>query len=179
MSEKALDDKLWDILRFISEQIRFSDYKAVAVLGINTLVWGFIVTNFIGIYSSLEYGNLVNCIIILSFLLTNFISLLLAILSILPILNTKPQDSVLYFGHISARKRISSKDGELDARHKYETDLISVLKNEEGMHREIVNQIWINSDIAYKKFVRVSLCIKFLLVSLILAVISVTLNLYK
>lgn len=158
------NEELWKLLESINEWIRFSDAKAVALLGIQGLFIGFLVDNRT---SWLGLSGLLFALFGLG-LLCNAASIGCAFLCLNPNLRQKGRASILYFGAIA--NGFSGSD-------EYQKCLDDSYSTASQQRNQLCGQIYENSCIANKKFRLVAYSLRLFLVSLILWSLAVVIKL--
>ena len=153
---------LWNTYTSISESIKFSDMKAGAVITIQTIIWGFILSESIDFSSKLSSSSTFIIFLSLLMLILSLASIILALFSIHPSLKLGDSSSPIYFAEIAKLKNNGDK---FDT---YFEKVINLTKQEEA--RAIASSIWESSSIAKKKFNLVSWSIKLLFIVLVVFV---------
>ena len=156
-------DVLWKIYENISEWIRFADTKASAIIGINAILVGFIISN---ISTLIRYivGNALLAIIARLAVISSVASVYFAIKCLNPTLDVGEPTSFIYFAHIALG---------FDSARKYSQQLQNLLNDQSEFYDHISSQIWVNSNIAWKKYKAVTWSTRLLTISILLALIGV------
>jgi len=159
-------DSLWKVHNNISEWVKFSDYKATAIIAINALLWASLRFSFADSGTHFPEGG-VNAVIQrladALFLLLSLSSVALALLSIHPTLKIGESPSHIFFAHIAKRvNRHMSDEERKTIRDNFVSEFVSQLENGAGVNNEITQQIWANSLVAWRKYRLISWAIKLL-----------------
>jgi hypothetical protein len=146
-------ETLWRTYGAINEWIRFADAKAGAILTVNGVLGGALVTALGGnkdflVAHLFTFGAVV---LSLACIVTSTIHCLRCIQ---PSLKADPATSLLYFGHISHQFRGNSRDYTDALRKKLASPL-------DAMH-EIGDQVWVNAHVATSKNRKIVRGIQFL-----------------
>lgn len=97
----------WNILAGAQEQVRFADSKAAFLAGLNTLLFGFMVSNISKVSAALSIHEIrtvpgfVSLSLLLLYLIATTASLVLLIGSVMPRLGESAPLSKVFFGHIA------------------------------------------------------------------------------
>lgn len=145
MSERAVDNA-WGTLTNLQALIRFSDSKALAVIVVDgTLIGvGSLVSAGAPFRVLVPAGATIVCAVV---------SLVLAVISLVPTIQVTDADSVVFFNPISKRSHPRSTHGELERlRAQFESDFKDVMANDSRLLDELAEQVWANSTVAAKKF---------------------------
>jgi predicted PurR-regulated permease PerM len=158
-------EEYWKILNKTTDWIKHSDTKAVVVL----TVYGIIITI---IYSNskeiLEHLNNSSFSVVLTLLaaILGLISVLFSFLTINPRLKNPNSNSIIYFGHIQEKHKTFNDFYEHSQ---------GVLSDENKYEKQLAEQVYVNSKIAWRKFKNVTYSIRLFFVSIsILLVILIT-----
>lgn len=138
-----MKDKLelmWRTYDTINDLIKFSDTKAAALLALNGIVLSFIFSLFNK--DILLPENQIILIFIVLGLIAGIISIIICIFSIIPVLDMRNPQSLLFFGNIAERFKYP---------HDYERTVRNEL-DEYAQLTQITNQVWKISNIAYRKY---------------------------
>lgn len=135
-------DTLWKIYENINEWIRFADTKASAIIGVNAILAGFVVSNLPAFRTYLVGNPLLATIAILT-AISNVVSVYFAVKCLNPTLDVGEPISFFYFAHIALG---------FDSAEKYSLQLQELLNNQSNLYDNIASQIWANSKIAWKKY---------------------------
>jgi hypothetical protein len=137
-----------DILQYNVEWLKFAETKATLIITVQGVLLTIIYTNAKDLYDAVTTSNVqfgLTIITALLFLLT----LIFSFLTINPNLKNHLKKSAIYFGTIKNYSNYSEY-------HKALKDL-----NEEEINEMLSEQIYINSHIAWNKFVKVGWSIRF------------------
>lgn len=168
MNQKILiSDSLWNVHNNISEWVKFSDYKATAIIAINALLWATLRYGFADTGTQIPESGVNAVIRQLNdglFLLLSLSSVALALFSIHPTLKIGESPSHIFFAHIAKRvNRHMSDEEKKTIRDKFVSEFLSQLESGVGVSDEITQQIWANSLVAWRKYRLISWAIKLLL----------------
>lgn len=149
------NNELWNIYDIVKDWIKFSDAKAVAIIGIN----GFILSL---IFSNIEIVKLITKLFILKILLILIvifliISIFYAIVCLYP-QKTETYKNVIYYKSIS-EKFNSSEDYSCE---------VEKLITEKSLKEQLSKQIYQISTVATKKYEKVTCSLKFFSLEIIL-----------
>ena len=128
-----------------NEWIRYSDTKAVALLGVQGVLLGFLMKSLSNAFSGKMSADLLFLTLIAFGF--NILSVVLAFLCINPQLKTKGSISPIYFGSIANHFE--------DSIHYYE-HFSKTFTEHDHIAKELCSQVYLNSCIANKKFLRVT-----------------------
>lgn len=156
--------KIYDL---INNWIKFSDTKAGVIIAFNMSLLGVVLNKAdkFDIISQLECSKYFFILILFIFFLSSVLSMFNAILSVHPSLKTGTNGSNIYFAHIAKRDLESFRNDIASDKYSFEDDLSSQIKT--------------NSDICWKKYVRISWAIKFAIAAvsaILIAIIFVIAN---
>lgn len=152
-----------DILQYNLEWLKFAETKATLIVTAQGVLLTIIYTNAIDLYNAVATSSVQFGLTIISALLF-LLTLIFAFLAINPNLTNHNKKSAVYFGTIKNYSNYSEY-------HKTLKEL-----NEEEMNEMLSEQIYINSRIAWNKFVKVGWAIRFF--SSMLLVLFVQIILY-
>jgi len=155
--------KLWQIYKLVNESIRFGDTKAVAVLGIDGIIVGLIITN-LSTIKGIILGNFWLLLLTIISTLSLLLSVYFALKCLNPTLKVGEPSSLIYFAHI-AQKFESYED--------YHQDVNKILADDNESTKEITNQVWVNSKVSWKKFKALAWSIRFLVLYIFLSFIGI------
>jgi len=132
-------ENLWKTYQAISELIRLADTKAIAILAVNGVIAGLYSSNISSIQTILERSPIavLPLVIAMGFVL---ISAGFAMFCVIPRLGTK-KNSLIFFGDITDNYKSATE---------YEKDVKKATGDK--IKTDLAHQIWINSDIASKKY---------------------------
>jgi hypothetical protein len=157
----ALEKRLWQVLSTIQEGIRYSDGKAVALLGIQGVLIGLAV-----VFVTDTYASFCTTMIFSLFLFVGIIfitiSMIFSFMCLSPRLKNAVEISPIYFSSIAKNFKNWGT---------YITYFKDNFDSEVKITESIAEQIHTNSIIANKKFQMVSWSIKFLVLGLVFWVI--------
>lgn len=158
-------DNYWKIFCNINEWIRFSDQKSSILLAVYGVIISAIYSNSNEIYIVLKDNNIIMILVIIGSLIA-FFSFCISLTSILPSIKKSTSNSVIYYGDISR---------EYNDYGSYEAGLNAVMANSETYESHLVEQIYVNSAIATKKYrlYRNSLILFFLFFIDVVAIVCV------
>ena len=146
----------WNTLQSVSEWVRFSDTKAGVVITVYCVILTIIYSNAQEVYLAVSSSTLQVVLVIVAGLLS-FVSLVNCFLCLNPRLKNDNPTSGLYYGHIAKLKN-----------HEEYLNLVSgKFGNDSEFEKQITEQIYINSKIAWKKFNNVGWAIRFFFGSII------------
>jgi len=168
-TQKIQLEPLWKIYESINGWIRFSDTKAVAILGINGVIASFIFSNLSSIKLILEVYNFL--VILLMVGIVSFgLSIYFSFQCLSPTLKVDESTSNIYFGNIAENYEDSGT---------YRKTLRKTILSEEGFFNELTSQIWVNSNIANIKYFNVQWCTRFFIFTVSIIVFSIFILLVK
>lgn len=156
-------DTLWKIYENISEWIRFADTKASAIIGINAILVGFVVSNLSVVITSLK-GNPLLIVIVSLATISGIASVYFAIKCLSPTLNVGEPTSFIYFAHIALG---------FDSAEKYSRQIQNSLNNKSEFYEHIASEIWANSKIAWRKYKAVTWSTRLLAISILLGLVGI------
>ena len=154
-------EEYWKILNKTTDWIKFSDTKAVLII----TVYGIIITI---IYSNSKevFDHLSNSVFssVFAFLavIFSFLSVLFSFLAINPKLKNQNPNSIIYFGHVQEKYKSYIE---------YYEQSQQILMDENEYDKQIAEQIFINSKIAWKKFKNVSYSIRCFFFAIIILIL--------
>lgn len=154
-------EEYWKILNKTNDWIKFSDTKAVVILTVYGIIITTIYSNSKEVYEFLGHSTFSVVLAIIAVAL-NFLSVLFSFLTINPRLKNPNPNSIIYFGHI--------QEGNSDYSEYYAQSQV-ILSDENEYEKQLAEQVFANSKIAWKKFRNVSYsirCFFFSVVSLII-----------
>jgi hypothetical protein len=157
----------WNTLQSISEWIRFSDMKAGIIITAYSVILTIICTNVRTIYEVIFVSPILTILTIIA-CIVSLASLFSCFLSINPQLTNKNSTSVLYYGHIAQLKNYEE----------YLSLVSRKMENEFEFEKQITEQIYANSKIAWKKFQNVTWSIRFFFVSIFILFIEIIIYLF-
>ena len=165
-------EEYWKILNKITDWIKFSDTKAVVVLTVYGIIITIIYSNSKDVYDYLSNSSFS---IILSIIIgvLSFLSVLFSFLAINPRLKNPNANSIIYFGHIQEKYNNPSD---------YYLQSQQILTDENEYEKQISEQVFVNSKIAWKKFKNVSYsirCFFFSILTLIIILIEYFFSIWK
>lgn len=149
------NENLWRILQMTNEWVRYSDTKAVTLLGVQGILLGFLMKSLGDAFSG-EMSLYLLFLILIAFAL-NIASVVFAFLCINPQLNSQGSISPIYFGSIANHFK--------DSGHYYE-HFSKTFDEDDHIAKELCSQVYINSCTANKKFCRVTYSLRFFVGSL-------------
>jgi hypothetical protein len=141
----------WNILNNINEWIRYSDTKAVILLTLYGVIITIIYSNANEVLLALNSSDFIFYLAILSIILS-FLSVLFSLLCVNPRLKNKNPNSVIYFGHIQEKFKTPDE---------YLVKSNEILDEEKDYLKELSEQVFSNSNIAWKKFSNVTWSLRF------------------
>lgn len=165
---------LWNVYISISDSIRFSDMKAGAVITVQALIWGLLLSNAIDINSVIltPKSNMFVIFIGIAVASISVGSMLMALLSIYPSLKIGNKNSLIYFAHIVKNtikhKNVSHENEDLK-------NYISRILNMSGIDevKEVAEEVWACSIIALNKYKLVSWSIRMLFICISMLLILI------
>lgn len=155
---KTQTESLWETLKSVNDWIKFSDTKAVALLGFQSIFLSFILSKALDSEFK-EMNSILSYIVLVVSLILNALSVLWAFRCLNPRLKLIGGVSPIYFGTIS-EKFSNSREYRDFFKEKFST--------EEDIEEELAGQVYVNSTIAWKKFRCVAFTLRFLVASLAL-----------
>ncbi len=150
-----MNDQRWKTFSLVNEWVRFSDTKAATLLAIQGVL--------LGIFSQSDwtkYPDKLGCfpvvIGVVAILLT-LISMFFAFNSLNPKLKLMGGNSPLFFGSIASGFKNS---------HEYQQHFDKTMHSEEAIAKELSGQIFVNSQIAMRKFTDVTYSLRWFMVAM-------------
>lgn len=136
------DEHYWNVYVQINEWIKFADAKAGALISLNGVILGFVVSNLDNIRLIIASETCTKVLIILG-IISLIVSLFFAIKCIFPKLNVGEPQSHIFFEHI-AKKYTTAKEFK-----KYVDKPID-------LNVDLKTQVWANSKVASKKYTAIN-----------------------
>ena len=157
-------EEYWKILNKTTDWIKFSDTKAIVVLTVYGIIITIIYSNSKVVY---EYLSNSTFSVILSIIVAilSFLSVLFSFLAINPRLKNTNADSIIFFGHIQEKNKDYSE---------YYLNSQQILSDENEYRKQIAEQVYVNSKIAWKKFKNVSYSIRCFFFSIVILIVILT-----
>jgi len=159
-------DTLWRTYEIINDWIKFSDTKAAAILAMNGVIIGVvltaILTNLSDAQDYLKDHTCLRWLLILGIIL-EAASIICCFFCLKPTLRNKNPSSLIYFGDIYWGYKTSSE---------YMEAVKEQFTHDEKTVSHIADQIWINSKIAWKKYVAVGLALVFLTLTICIGIVG-------
>lgn len=166
MSQISREDA-WRVLDNIGEWLRFSDTKAAVVISINLALIGWF--GFVSVEDEPVARILKLCALVAS-----VVSLGLSMVSITPKLSVKSSRSRIFFGHIAKRRHSRATPEETaEAKKRFEGEFTELMATDGELISEISDQVWANSQVAWRKFSLVGWSLRVLSLALALAILVV------
>lgn len=160
-------EDLWKIYDTENEWIRYSDTKSNLIITVYGVVLTLIYSNANSVYIEITKSNTLFILSILSIILA-IMSFYYAVKCISPILNLNKSKtkvkSIIYFGGITNLTKEDFKNS---------------IKVKGNIENELIDQIYINANIANSKFVNVKKSIQFFALTIILTFIMLIFYLIK
>lgn len=150
-------EEYWKILDKTNDWIKFSDTKAVVILTFYGIIITAIYSNSNEVYAFLS-GSIFSISIAIIAVLLSITSVLFSFLSINPRLRNLNPHSILYFGHI--QENYSNYTDYFE----HSRDVIS---NDTEYEKQIAEQIYVNSKIAWKKFKNITYSLRCFFLSIL------------
>lgn len=157
-------DRYWQILQYNIDWLRFSETKATVILTVYGIILTIAYTNANSVFDAIAKSNFL-LIMTLIYAMLTIASVIFSFLAINPTLKNLNPNSILYFGHISN----SFQDA---ASYKIHTK--SILDDNDRYTDQLADQIYINSKIAWKKYLRVTWSLRLFFCSLIIVLLSLS-----
>lgn len=162
---EQLNNKQWGVLSSNQEWIRFSDMKAVLLITAFGVIGTIVYSNARSVLEGMQHSGWTILFSVLAIVL-GAISCYFAFKCLDPILRNNNPHSLVYFGHIQA------KYDDFKAYHK---DLVGDTRD--TFSEALSEQIFVTSKIAWKKFKRFAIALRFFFASMISASLAVALYL--
>jgi hypothetical protein len=143
---------MWRTYDTVNGLIKFSDTKAGAILAINGAILAIVFSKVIEHREFIIENNVILITLILGFI-SGIISIFFCIISLYPSLD-RGGSSLIYFGNIAIN---------YNNYNTYKLDVTNAFRDEMDEMDQITEQVWVNSRIAWNKYVRVSWAIRFFL----------------
>lgn len=164
-----MKEELWNILNKTIDWVKYSDTKAVFILTFYGVIFTILYTNASDVYEFVQKDCVTITLTILT-VISALVSTYCSFIAINPRLKNNNPTSIIYFGHIC--KKFNSYD-------EYKKDFKIKFNNENEYINQLSEQIYINSQIAWKKFENVTYSIRFLFSSVILMLINIIIYFLK
>lgn len=160
-------EEYWKILSNTNDWIKYSDTKATILLTLYGVLLTIVYANSEETLGALTKSNWILFFSILSGI-SSLMSVLFSFLCINPRLKNENPNSIIYFGHIQSKFNSASD---------YRKIANEIIDDDAKYIDEISEQVFTNSDIAWKKFSNVSWSIRFFFASIIFVVFSIAIYL--
>lgn len=164
-NNEELNQNQWGVLSSNQESIRFSDTKAVLLITALGVIGTIVYSNASSVLEGMKQSGWTVLFSVLAIAL-GAISCYFSFKCLDPILKNDNPHSLVYFGHIQAKYK------KYEA---YHSDLVGDKGN--AFSEALSEQIWATSRIAWKKFRRFAISLRFFLASMMSASIAVVLYL--
>ncbi len=155
MNEKL--EFYWQSLNKIMDHIRFSDAKAALFLSIYGILISIFFTSEQDVWKLLFQGSTTRFILMVITGIWSLISMFFAFNTVNPRLKNPASKSIIYFGDVHKKFR-SAEEYYLFGQEQF--------KDSDKVFRDLSDQVYVNSTIAYKKFYNVSWALRFFVLSL-------------
>ncbi|MCP4427094.1 MAG: hypothetical protein GY803_21620 [Chloroflexi bacterium] len=157
-------DSMWQTYNTVQEGIRHSDTKAEAVVGIVGVVTG-IMLSALAAPGSFLFGQRPFLFIILILgVISGAVSIYFAIRCLSPTLDVGEPTSLLFFGHVAKLHSTAVS---------YQKAVNETFTSDDDILEHLTSEVWANSKIAWKKFKLVAWAIRFLVVTIFIALAGV------
>jgi len=153
---KTQIESLWETLKSVNDWIKFSDTKALALLGFQVVFLGFILSKALGSQFR-EMNSPLTYLVLMAAFALNAGSITWTFKCLNPRLKMIGGVSPIYFGTISEKFKNSRQ---------YRDFFKKNFSHEEDIEDELAGQVYMNSTIAWKKFRCVAYSLRFLVASL-------------
>ncbi len=160
-------EEYWKVLSNTNEWIKYSDTKATILLTLYGVLLTIIYTNAEETLNALTKSNWILVFSILSGI-SSIVSVVFSFLCINPRLKNENPNSIIYFGHIQSKFNNASD---------YRNLANEIINDDSKYIEEISEQVFTNSNIAWKKFSNVSWSIRFFFASIIFVAFSIVIYL--
>lgn len=150
-------EEYWKILSNTNDWIKFSDTKAVVVLTVYGILVTTIYANANDVYNYLS-NSFFSIFIASIAIILSVLSILFSFLSINPRLKNSNPSSIIYFGHIQKNAKNSLE---------YYQNSQDILSDESEYEKQVSEQVFVNSKIAWKKFKNVTYSIRLFFFSIL------------
>lgn len=157
-------EEYWKILNKTTAWIKFSDTKAIVVLTVYGIIITIIYSNSKDVYEYLSNSTF-SIILSIIVVILSILSLLFSFLAINPRLKNSNANSIIFFGHIQEKYKNHSD---------YYLQSQQILSDENEYEKQIAEQVYTNSKIAWKKFKNVSYSIRCFFLSIIILIAILT-----
>lgn len=164
-NNEELSQKQWGVLSSNQEWIRFSDTKAVLLITALGVIGTIVYSNASSVLEGMKQSGWTILFSTLAILL-GIISCYFSFKCLDPILRNDNPHSLVYFGHIQAKYKDYKE---------YHNDLVGDKGNK--FSEALSEQVFVTSSIAWKKFKRFAISLRFFLAAMIAASIAVVLYL--
>lgn len=145
------------------DHIRFSDAKATLFLSIYGILISVFFTSEKDVWGLLIQGTTVKLILMIITGVFSVISIYFAFNTVNPRLKNPGSKSLIYFGDVH-KKFKSAEEYYLFGQEQF--------KDPDKVFRDLSDQVYVNSTIAYKKFFNVSWALRFFVLSLLTFVLA-------
>ncbi len=154
-------EQYWKILQYNVEFVKFFDTKATIII----TTYGLIIT-FICSTTEVTYAILTQNIVMFSLTVLSAVSALLAIFFAFRCLNPRliklNSQTVIFFGHIANHKSYTEFDEKMEM----------ILSETELYKKQLSEQIFTNSKVAYGKFRNIAYSMRFSLIALVFLLVE-------
>ena len=156
------NQEYWNILNNINDWIKYSDTKATLLLTLYGVIITIIYSNSVDVLEGLKNSNY-TLVLSIAGIFFSIASIVNSFLCINPRLKNKNPNSIIYFGHIQSKFSTAKE---------YFKSSSEIISNDKSYQKEISEQIYTNSKIAWKKFSNVTWAIRFFFASLLITIAS-------
>lgn len=157
------NEKYWNILQQINDWVKYSETKASIILTVHGIIITVIYSNSENVYDALNNSQILFYFTI-PYALLCILSIFFSFKCVNPRLKKKNPKSFIYFGHI-AEKFTDFQD--------YHSKSKLIIEDQDEFEKQISEQIYVNSSIAWKKFVNVTWSLRFFIASTTILILTV------
>jgi hypothetical protein len=157
------NEKYWNILQQINDWVKYSETKASIILTVHGIIITVVYSNSKSVFEALNQSNFLFYSTLL-YIALSILSIFFSFRCVNPRLKNPNPTSIIYFGHI-AKKFPNFKN--------YYNHSKPIIVDENAFSEQISEQIFINSGIAWKKFVNVSWSLRIFIIGIVVLMVSV------
>lgn len=160
---------LWNILSKTTDWVKYSDTKAAVLLTVHGVLLTIVYTNAISVYNY-SFQNWFTIILSLLIAASSLTSIVYCFLTINPKLKNENPTSLIYFGHIQKN---------FDNYQDYYIAVKSKFSKKKKLNKQLTEQIYVNSKVAWKKFSLITISMRYFFVSIVLLLINLLYYLFS
>jgi len=159
-NSKLMNERLefyWYSLNKIMDHIRFSDAKAALFLSIYGILISLFFTKSVNVWAEISEASMAEQVLLVITGVFSVISIYFAFNTVNPRLKNPTSTSIIYFGDVH-KKFNTAEEYYAFGKKRFES--------KEEVFRDLSDQVYVNSTIAYKKFFNVSWALRFFVLSI-------------